>query len=131
MTTQRAKDLATATADAYSADAYRSWAAVAQAVLGFGKAERGHGLTEAQTEAVLRSKWTRWARDHWEGPHRYGRYPAEAVIEYLAGVVVGHSEPGATVAWARLRGATAAQWAAFDRQVAELVEGTFATGRER
>lgn len=51
---QMAKD----TSDAYSADGYTSWNSVCLLL-----AQRGFNSYEA--EAILRSKWTRWARDAW------------------------------------------------------------------
>lgn len=63
--------------DAYSSDRYRSWEGVAAKLL-------RRGLDERQVEAVMRSKWTRWAADAWEKRESdYGRVPASAVIAYL------------------------------------------------
>lgn len=54
---QRAADLAEKTSDAYSADAFgNSWTATCAMLL-------RRGYTEREAEAILRSKWTRWARD--------------------------------------------------------------------
>lgn len=77
MTTSiRARSLALADrcADAYSAGRYASWPAVAAALL-------RRGLTEIQAEAVMRSKWTRWAADHSDRP--YGSAPASALIAFM------------------------------------------------
>lgn len=52
--------LATKTADAYSADSYSNWTACARLLARL-------GYNEHQAEAILRSKWTRWARDMWQG----------------------------------------------------------------
>jgi hypothetical protein len=49
-------EMARKTADAYSADSFRSWPACAKLL-----AERGY--TAEQAEAILRSKWTRWCRE--------------------------------------------------------------------
>jgi hypothetical protein len=51
--------IAAKTADAYSADCFGpvEWVKAAKMLLDY-------GLTEQQTEAVLRSKWTRWCRDN-------------------------------------------------------------------
>lgn len=46
--------IARRTQDAYSSDRYRSWRAVAAALL-------KRGYDERQVEAIMRSKWTRWA----------------------------------------------------------------------
>ena len=55
--TQQAKDLASKTSDAYSSDRFKNWSAVIQALLNL-------GYSEIETEAIVRSKWTRWACDH-------------------------------------------------------------------
>lgn len=73
---KRAKDIAEKCKNAFSALAYRSWAAVAQALI-----NRGH--TDREIEAILRHKYTRWARDAAEKNHRWGRYPAYVVVDYL------------------------------------------------
>jgi predicted DNA-binding protein (UPF0278 family) len=39
------------------------------------------GFDEAETEAVMRSKITRWAADN--HPARYGKVPAKVVREYI------------------------------------------------
>ena len=73
--------IADATADAYSADRYASWKGVALSLL-----QAGYSL-EA-TQAILRSKWTRWAADAWSdrSPRaRYGHIPAKSVIAWLDG----------------------------------------------
>jgi hypothetical protein len=72
--TDQAKALALRTEDAYSFDRYANWPATAQALLDF-------GLNEAQAEAVLRSKFMRWAADQVDFP--YGEVPAQAIIEAL------------------------------------------------
>lgn len=69
-----ARALAERTADAYSWGRYRSWEAVAALLLA-----RGYNAREA--EAIMRSKWTRWAGDM--SGARYGRIPAKAVGVYL------------------------------------------------
>ena len=56
------RDLAVRTADAYSADRYASWVACARLLV----TVRGYSLREA--EAILRSKWMRWAADVQRGP---------------------------------------------------------------
>lgn len=54
--TARAKALAEKTEDAYSAGDYRNWSAVCRMLL-------ARGYSEKEAEAILRSKWTRWAGD--------------------------------------------------------------------
>lgn len=54
--TERAKALAEKTADAYMADGYRHWSAVCALLL-------RRGYSEIEAEAILRSKWMRWAGD--------------------------------------------------------------------
>ncbi len=58
--------LAAKTSDAYSADCFGSvrWVEAAKMLLDF-------GLTEDEAEWVLRSKWTRWCRDHFGVPENY------------------------------------------------------------
>lgn len=47
---------AVAACGGYSEDRYRSWVAVAKMLL-------RRGYTPIQAEAIMRSKWTRWASD--------------------------------------------------------------------
>jgi hypothetical protein len=54
------EEMASRTGDAYSADGYTSWLACVRLLARL-------GYDEWQTEAILRSKWTRWARDSWDG----------------------------------------------------------------
>lgn len=70
----QAATLAERTADAYSATRYGSWQEVARRLLRM-------GFTEAETEAVMRSKITRWAADASDKP--YGKVPAQAVEDYI------------------------------------------------
>jgi len=74
VTYKEAAALAEKTADAYSFDRYGSWHAVCEVL-----ARRG--LTALEIEAVVRSKWTRWAAD--SSDYRYGKVPARAVVDYL------------------------------------------------
>lgn len=62
--------------DAYSAMAYRSWPAVGAVLI-------ARGYNEHEAEVIMRSKVTRWARDAWNKPARYGEYPAAAVEAFL------------------------------------------------
>ena len=75
--TQQAKALAEKTSDAYSSDRFASWAGVIQSLLNL-------GYSEIETEAIVRSKWTRWACDHdtsYGG--RYGRHTSSAMIRFM------------------------------------------------
>lgn len=71
---EMAHEIATRCADAYSADRYRSWPEVARTLLAM-------GFTEAETEAVMRSKITRWAAD--AAGADYGKASARCVAEYI------------------------------------------------
>jgi len=77
MTLRNAKALATAlakrTKDAWSVDRYASWTAVAAALL-------GRGYTPIAAEAILRSKFTRWAADMRTAR---GRASAADLLRYL------------------------------------------------
>lgn len=61
------------TADAYSAGSYTNWTNVCRLL-----ATRGFNRWEA--EAILRSKWTRWARDMW---NKNTKPTATALANYL------------------------------------------------
>ena len=95
----RAVALAEATADAYSWDNYGEarWLACARMLL-------RRGYTEREAEAILRSKWTRWAADRASSRKgwRYGRTNSAD----LARMLEHGAEPGS-------------------REVAQLVAGTF------
>jgi hypothetical protein len=74
---QRATRLAALTADAYSYDRYRSWRSCARMLL-----TAGYGEPEA--EAILRSKWTRWAADAVESPRKpYGRATGRDLLAFV------------------------------------------------
>ena len=66
MSNMTALTLAAKTSDAYSADAFGPirWVQAAKMLLDY-------GLSEKQAEDVLRSKWTRWCRDHFGEPQFY------------------------------------------------------------
>jgi len=80
--------LAAKTSDAYSADSYTNWTACARLLARLGYDER-------EAEAILRSKWTRWARDAWDKPGtptsialrdflvKYGYHPGHAEVKEL------------------------------------------------
>jgi len=73
---QRARAIAEQTADAYSADRYTSWKQVAETLL------LDLGMTDAQAEAFMRSKHTRWAADGSDAPH--GKAPAtRTILKYV------------------------------------------------
>jgi hypothetical protein len=74
--TQQARDLAEKTSDAYSSDRFASWESVIQALLNL-------GYSEIETEAIVRSKWTRWACDHDTGRNRYGRHTSSAMMRFM------------------------------------------------
>lgn len=80
-TTARIARLYEATCDAYSFDAYseRGWRSAIRMLV-------KHGLTDRQIEAVLRSKWTRWAGDsatnHSKGK-RYGRFNGRDLERFI------------------------------------------------
>lgn len=78
-----AKKIADETQDAYSADRYNSWEQVAKVLL-----KRGYDAR--QTEAIMRSKWTRWAADASSKP--YGKVPAKAVLDFLDKMTNVHDE---------------------------------------
>jgi hypothetical protein len=70
-----AATLALNTNDAYSFARYGSWNAVAFALL-----KAGYSLHEA--EAIMRSKWARWASDSSDRP--YGRATAKCLVDYAS-----------------------------------------------
>lgn len=74
---EQAVRLAEATSDAYSVDRYANWSAVVEMLL-------GRGFTEREAEAILRSKWTRWAADETEHLHDgYGQATAADLSAHL------------------------------------------------
>jgi len=79
---------AVAATGGYSEDRYRSWPAVAQALL-----DRGYTAQEA--EAIMRSKWTRWAADVSDAP--YGQATADMLIRFIESSP-RHYGPGAVAA---------------------------------
>lgn len=84
MPSKLAREIAKRCEDAYSADAYRSWSAVAQFLLNLGYSER-------ETEAIMRSKHTRWARDR-ASSYPYGKYPAHILGAELKDIGLPGSE---------------------------------------
>jgi len=77
--TQQAKDIAKRTSGAYSFDRFRNWEAVTQCLLNL-------GLDDLQTEAVLISKWTRWACDVDDSGATYGRHTSTAMLKFMRGI---------------------------------------------
>lgn len=69
-----AATLATDTFDAYSRPSYKNWREVCAALL-----RRGYSPKVA--EAILRSKWTRWAGDASESPH--GKHTYADLLRFM------------------------------------------------
>jgi len=77
--TPQAKALAEQTSGAYSYDRFKNWEAVIQALLNL-------GYTEMETEAIVRSKWARWACDHDTSfGGRYGYHTSTAMVRFMKG----------------------------------------------
>ena len=95
----RAKAIAEKCSAAYSYDVYSSWFGVALLLV-------LRGYTDLEVEAIMRSKWTRWAADMFKGG-RSENVPARAVIEWIDDSIAR-------------RGADRVK-----AEVAELVAGTF------
>jgi hypothetical protein len=66
LTETRAQRVADRTKDAWSVERYGAlrWRACAKMLL-------ARGFTEREAEAILRSKWTRWAADNSKHPYGY------------------------------------------------------------
>jgi hypothetical protein len=92
--TKQAQALAARTENAYSANRYNSWAAVAQVLL-------DDGYSECEAEAILRSKWTRWAAS--ASSASYGNVPASALLAWLQ-----YSFPGRRARTAEVKALVAA-----------------------
>lgn len=76
MSRETVKALAERLSDAYSTDRYRSeWAPSIKAL-------RAAGYDDRQIEAIIRSKWTRWAAD--AGGKRYGQATAKDLMTFVA-----------------------------------------------
>ena len=78
-TTEKAKQIADRCRDAYSADRFKNWGAVAQCLLDM-------DYTEQEVEAIMRSKLMRWACDMDSSGARYGQHTTGAVIRGMRGV---------------------------------------------
>ncbi len=75
----KAKLLAEKTSDSYSYDRYKNWGAVVLMLL-------RKGYSEIEAEAILRSKWTRWACDKDTGRGcRYGHHTSKALERFIDG----------------------------------------------
>jgi hypothetical protein len=72
----RAVALALKTDTAYSFDRYASWTAVCNALV-------KEGYTDDQVEAIVMSKWARWAADQAAGNYAYGKFPAKVLVEFV------------------------------------------------
>jgi hypothetical protein len=98
------REVAERTADAFAWDSYRpgAWLACCRLL-----AKRGY--TAREIEAIVRSKWMRWAGDMDEGGggRRYGRYTADTLRRFLEHETARVGAAG------------------HERQVADLVAGTF------
>jgi hypothetical protein len=75
-TSQRVTYLAERTRDAYSFSAYglSGWRGAIRVLL-------THGLTDQEIEAVMRSKWTRWAGDG--STKRYGHFTGRDLARFM------------------------------------------------
>lgn len=68
-----ASRIAFRTSTAYSADRYTNWQAVAQALL-------DAGYTDRKAEAIMCSKWARWAAD--ASGQEYGKVQPSVLVAY-------------------------------------------------
>lgn len=68
------QELSQKTSDAYSFGRYNSWEACIKKL-------RKAGYDDMQVEAILRSKWTRWAADASDKP--YGKASSVDLINYI------------------------------------------------
>lgn len=85
--------------DAYSTDRYRDgWRATVRML-------RGRGYSDREVEAIIRSKWTRWAGDH--SNKAYGRITASDLAALIDITIQQRGQ----------------RW--WDREVRTLVAGTF------
>jgi hypothetical protein len=73
----RAAALSEQTATSYSWDRYSNWTAVCAMLL-------RRGFTEREAEAILRSKWTRWAGDG--STNAYGHCTSKDLARFLDGM---------------------------------------------
>lgn len=69
-----AKEIAGRSSDAYSFGRYKSWESCALALL-------KRGYTNKEVEAILRSKWMRWAGD--SSSKTYGKYTSGDILRWI------------------------------------------------
>lgn len=66
------------TCGAYSFDRYRDWHSVLRLLI-------AQGYTEKQVEAIVLSKWARWAADEASDQgQKYGQITAKALVDFVA-----------------------------------------------
>lgn len=70
----QSKAAAIAEKGGYSEDRYANWTSVAKALL--------KHFDEREVEAIMQSKWARWAADAHAGDYRYGQFPAKVLVEF-------------------------------------------------
>lgn len=70
----QSKAAAIAEKGGYSEDRYANWTGVAKALL--------KHFDERQVEAIMLSKWARWAADQAAGRYQYGKFPAKVLVEF-------------------------------------------------
>lgn len=97
-----ARDVASRTETAFSFDAYTptGWRQCCVML-----AERGYGPREI--EAIMRSKWTRWAGDLDSDRRRYGQFNSATLARFIDQMIDTRGK------------------ARVDTEIAELVAGTF------
>jgi hypothetical protein len=80
-------ELAKQLAGAYSTESYGGdWSACIKAL-------RKRGYNDLQIEAILRSKWTRWAGDMVvTNTHRYGSFTAKDLLKFMDNSKIGLKE---------------------------------------
>lgn len=98
VTPKMAREIAERTSDAYSFDRYASWPACALML-----ARRG--FTAREIEAILRSKWTRWAGDE---ANKNDRVTSKDLARFLDTSFPSKKR--------------------FEQELADLVRGTFPFG---
>ncbi len=77
--TDRAKYLAEKTSGSYSFDRYKNWNAVIQMLI-------NKGYSNDEIEAIVMSKWTRWACDQDTSRGvRYGYHTSKALERFMKG----------------------------------------------
>jgi hypothetical protein len=76
--TDKAKELAEKTSGAYSYDRFKNWDAVIQMLL-------NKGYSDREVEAIVRSKWTRWACDGDTSKNRYGYHTSKCLESFMKG----------------------------------------------